>query len=87
MLRVEDRVAKLRLNHVFNICQGNSSAYLNNHFILNNNITKSAINKNFIIPMTTGKASSFFSTMQSVTLLHCLWKSNKLILNKNLRKL
>lgn len=46
MLRVEDRVAKLRLNHVFNICQGNTSAYLNNHFILNNNITKSAINKN-----------------------------------------
>ena len=86
MLRVEDRIAQFRLNQVFNIYHGNAPAYLNDHFVLNNNITRSATDKTVIIPKIKGKESSCFSTMQSKTGKHCLWMSRKLILNKNLRK-
>ena len=57
---MEDRAKQLRLNHVFNIYHGNAPAYLHEHFVLNNNITRSATNKNFIIPKIEGKKSSCF---------------------------
>ena len=38
-----------------NINHGNALAYLNDNFVLNNNITRSATNQNFIIPKIKGK--------------------------------
>ena len=60
MLNVEDRATQLRLNHVYNIYHGKAPSYLCDHFVLNNNITRSATNKHFHIPKIRGKESSNF---------------------------
>ena len=47
-------------NHVYNIYHGKAPSYLCDHFVLNNNITRSATNKHFHIPKIRGKESSNF---------------------------
>lgn len=49
MLKVEDRVVQLRLNHVFIIYDGNAPTYFNDHCVLINN-NSSTTSKNLILP-------------------------------------
>ena len=59
-LNVEDRAMQLRLNHVYNIFHGKSPSYLCEQFVMNSNNTRSATNKNFVIPKIRGNESSCF---------------------------
>ena len=40
MLNVSDRTSQLRLNHFFNVIHGCAPIYFEEHFALNNNITR-----------------------------------------------
>ena len=65
LLNVEDRVAQLRLNHVFNIYQGTAPSYLSEHFLLRSETssrnTRSSSNLDYIVPrIRTCESGSFF---------------------------
>ena len=65
LLSVEDRVARLRLNHVFNIYHGKAPSYLCEHFLLRSEVssrsTRSSSNLDFIVPrIKTCESGSFF---------------------------
>lgn len=65
MLKVEDRVVQLRLNHVFIIYDGDAPAYFNDHCVLINN-NSSTTSKNLILPKL------------KVTNIHCFfYKASK----------
>ena len=64
-MSVEDRVAQLRLNHVFNIYHGKAPSYLCEHFLLRSEVssrsTRSSSNLDFIVPrIKTCESGSFF---------------------------
>ena len=65
LLSVEDRVAQLRLNHVFNIYHGKAPSYLCENFLLRSEVssrsTRSSSNLDFIVPrIKTCESGSFF---------------------------
>ena len=60
MLHTSDRVTQLRLNHVFNIFNGNAPTYLNQHFVRNDGITRAATNMNYLVPRVGSQGSSNF---------------------------
>ena len=57
MLRVENRVKQLCLNHVHNIFYGCAPSYLNSHFSLNENCTSGSSSSNFKLPRIGGGGS------------------------------
>jgi hypothetical protein len=63
LLKFNDRVKQLRLNHVFNILNSQGAAYLSQNFNKSSNVhshrTRSS-NTNFIVPRVKGIASSTF---------------------------
>ena len=65
LLNVEDRVAQLRLNLVYNIYQGKAPSYLSEHFLLRSETsrrnTRSCSNLDYIVPrIKTCESGSFF---------------------------
>ena len=60
MLHTSDRVTQLRLNHVFNIFNGNAPTYLNQHFVRNDGITRGATNMNYLVPRVGSQGSYNF---------------------------
>ena len=64
LLSIEDRVAQLRLNHVFNIYHGSAPSYLSENFDLRSKScrsTRSSSNLDFIVPrIKTCESEAFF---------------------------
>ena len=60
MLHTSDRVTQLRLNHVFNIFNGNAPTYLYQHFVRNDGITRGASNMNYLVPRVGSQGISNF---------------------------
>ena len=60
MLRVDNRVTQLRLNHVHNILYGCAPSYLNSRFSLNENCTRGSSSSNFLVPRIGGSESGSF---------------------------
>ena len=60
MLHTSDRVTQLRLNHVFNIFNGNAPCYLYHHFERNEGITRGATNMNYLVPRVGSQGTSNF---------------------------
>ena len=60
MLYTSDRVTQLRLNHVFNIFNGNAPNYLFEHFERNEGITRGATNLNYTVPRVGSQGTSNF---------------------------
>ena len=60
MLKVPDRVSQLRLNHVLNIANNLTPKYLSQNFTFNQGRTRSATNRNFIIPSMSKCSNNSF---------------------------
>ena len=83
MLHTSDRVTQLRLNHVFNIFNGNAPTYLYQHFVRNDGITRGATNMNYLVPRvgSQGIFNFYYNAIRS------LYQSNKSVANPLLRSL